>query len=83
MRIEYRFEGPPSANGVAPYVSERSSDQCCQDHVSQSVARPGDLLKVFRKTEDGEVFIGHLEHDTRERLCSGTPRDRRQKGLLP
>jgi len=29
---------------------------------------PGDLVKVFRCTQDGETFIGHAEFDSRERV---------------
>jgi hypothetical protein len=73
MRIVYRFEGPPGANGVAPYVSEGRAINAAKMTFRNRCRGPGDLLKVFRKTTDGEVFIGHVEYDPRERVVLWYP----------
>ena len=34
---------------------------------------PGDLVKVFQRTQDGEEFIGRAEFDPRERIVLWYP----------
>jgi hypothetical protein len=73
MRADYRFEGPPGANGVAPYLSEGRAINAAKIALRNRWRGPGDLVKVFRKTQEGEVFIGYAQYDPRDRVALWYP----------
>ena len=67
MRIDYRFEGPPGTNLDSQYVSEGRAIRAAKVILRNRWRGPDDLVKIFRKTPDGELFIGHVQFDPRTR----------------
>ena len=62
MPTDYRFEGPPGTNSVMPHVSDGRAIKAAKI-ILRNRCGPGDLVKVFRRTENGEVFIGHATYN--------------------
>jgi hypothetical protein len=73
MPTEYRFTGPPGANGTAPYVSDGRAISATKVTLRNHRRGPRDLVKVFRLSEEGETFIGHAQYDQRERVVLWYP----------
>jgi len=73
MSTEYRFEGPPGAGGAAFYASDGRAMSVAKVILRKRWRGSGDLVKVFRRTLDGEVFMGHAEYDSRKRVVLWYP----------